>query len=99
MPYIKKETRAKIADCQNMLALLPSGGPNNAGELNFTITMLLHNYLQRIGVSYLHLNEVIGILECAKMELYRQIAAPYEDKKKQENGSISGLDNDSSEKS
>jgi len=31
-------------------------------------------------------------LECAKLELYRMIAAPYEDTKIKENGSVSDLD-------
>jgi len=30
----------------------------------------------------------VGVLECAKMELYRRVAAPYEDKKKEENGDV-----------
>jgi hypothetical protein len=33
-------------------------------------------------------NEQIGILECAKLELYRKRAAPYEDLKEQENGPV-----------
>ena len=32
--------------------------------------------------------KVIGALECAKLELYRRIAAPYEDTKIQENGEV-----------
>ena len=41
---------------------------------------------------YTVLNEVIGMLECAKLELYRQVAVPYEDKKKRNNGAVSELD-------
>jgi hypothetical protein len=29
---------------------------------------------------YHHINTAIGALECAKLELYRRVAAPYEDK-------------------
>jgi hypothetical protein len=35
------------------------------------------------------------VLECAKLELYRMIAAPYEDKKRLANGPVSELDDDS----
>jgi len=64
----------------------------HAGQLNYTITKLLHSFLRSTGVKYARINEVIGVLECAKLELYRQIAAPYEDKKKRENGPVSELD-------
>jgi hypothetical protein len=33
-------------------------------------------------------DEVVGVLECAKLEIYRRIAAPYEDKKIVENGDV-----------
>ena len=31
---------------------------------------------------------LIGVLECAKLELYRRVAAPYEDDKIDENGDV-----------
>jgi hypothetical protein len=63
-----------------------TGGP---GDLNYTITRLCDQYIiARGGVSYTLLNEVIGVLECAKQELYRRVAAPYEDKKLQANGDV-----------
>jgi len=34
----------------------------------------------------------MGVLECAKLELYRMVAAKYEDKKRLENGAVSELD-------
>ena len=37
---------------------------------------------------YAHLNEAIGVLECAKLELYRRVAAPYEDEKIAESGDV-----------
>jgi hypothetical protein len=39
-------------------------------------------------VRYAHLNEAVGVLECAKLELYRRIAAPYEDDKRSETGDV-----------
>jgi len=80
MPYISPEDRAR---------LVQGGVPQDGGELNFAITSLIDTYLRgRGGVRYLHLNEVIGVLECAKLELYRRIAAPYEDRKIAENGDV-----------
>ena len=39
-------------------------------------------------ISYSRINELIGVLECAKIELYRRIAAPYEDDKSRINGDV-----------
>jgi len=63
------------------------------GELNYAITKLFHEWLKdRGGVNYDNINTLIGTLECAKLELYRMVAAPYENKKRMENGSVSDLD-------
>ena len=83
MPYIKKEDRIKLNE---------SNISNNSGELNFQITMLINSYLERKGVNYTNLNEVIGVLECSKLEIYRRLAAKYEDKKISENGDVYSLD-------
>lgn len=62
--------------------------PKTPGALNYLITSLVDAYAFPAGVSYTRINEVIGVLECAKLELYRRIAAPYEDKKCRENGDV-----------
>ena len=80
MPYIKLERRVAI-NCGK--------SPKTDGELNYAISMLIDQYLTRKGgIRYAHLNEVIGVLECAKLELYRRLAAPYEDQKIEENGDV-----------
>ncbi len=80
MPYIPQRDRS---------ALYGSETPQTPGELNFVITDVVDDYLGRsLGINYAKINEVIGVLECAKLELYRQIAAPYEDEKKAENGDV-----------
>lgn len=76
MPYIDYERRSIISK------------PETAGELNFMITELLTSYIRDKGKSYATLNEVIGVLECAKLELYRRVASPYEDKKMTQNGDV-----------
>lgn len=84
MPYIAQEERARLDS---------GGAPTHAGELNYAITRLIDAYLARSAseagrLRYAHLNEAIGVLECAKLELYRRIAAPYEDKKIAESGDV-----------
>ena len=58
------------------------------GELNYIITEYLNRYLTSKGVSYATFNELVGVLECAKQELYRRVIAIYEDRKRLENGEI-----------
>ena len=83
MPYIKQEDRTYFDDKLSFKVT----GIHSAGELNYCITKLVDHYISvHGGTSYKNINEVIGVLECAKLELYRRIAAPYEDIKIQENG-------------
>lgn len=60
----------------------------HAGRLNYGITVLCNDYLAETGLSYSTINEVIGALECAKLELYRRVAVPYEDNKLAINGDV-----------
>jgi|688.fasta_scaffold02087_22 hypothetical protein len=85
MPYIKQEDREFFDErlTFNTTAI------HSAGELNYCITKLLDHYIAvHGGTSYKNLNEVIGVLECAKLEIYRRIAVPYEDFKIQQNGDV-----------
>lgn len=81
MPYIPYSLREAINNHETQ--------PEGPGELNYAVTRLLCNYIKaQGGVSYTTLNEVIGVLECAKFELYRRVAADYETKKCGENGDV-----------
>jgi hypothetical protein len=83
MPYIKQEDRPFLDQKLTFNVI----GIHSAGELNYCVTKLVDHYINAHGgVSYKNINEVIGVLECAKLELYRRIAAPYEDVKIVENG-------------
>ena len=57
------------------------------GILNYVITRLIDILYK---TSYTDLNAAIGMLECAKQELYRRRLAPYEDEKIKENGDVYG---------
>lgn len=80
MPYINKESRDRI--------IYRGATPKVPGELNYIVSATVDQYIKDCGLSYTTLNEIIGVLECAKMELYRRIAAPYEDQKLLENGEV-----------
>lgn len=80
MPYIDQDARTRLDE---------GGQPAGPGELNYAITKLVDEYLCRQGrVRYAHLNEAIGVVECVKQELYRRVAAPYEDRKITETGDV-----------
>lgn len=78
MPYIDYKYREEID------AGVP---PKNAGELNYKITTICQNYLDN-AKNYAKINDIIGALECCKLEFYRRLAAPYEDTKIEENGDV-----------
>lgn len=84
MPYIKPIRRQRILEAEDIEAAI-----HNAGDLNFVITRLVDSYLNpKHNASYNDYNEVIGVLECVKQELYRRVVAPYEDKKRADNGDV-----------
>ena len=84
MPYIKKEERPQFDGLLNATA----SKLETPGQLNYCITKLIQQYAKEHGNNYAAYNEVIGVLEAAKMEFYRKVVAPYEDVKEKENGSI-----------
>lgn len=84
MPYVDQEARKQL----NVGAV-----PRKAGELNYVITKACLRYLRNLEgpgrkLGYQDFNDVIGALECAKMEIYRRMISPYEDVKKTENGDV-----------
>jgi len=85
MPYIKQERRIELFDID---ALGEGSNAQSTGELNYLITHLINSYILYNAVSYKTINDVIGALECAKLEFYRRVAVPYEETKKAENGDV-----------
>ena len=80
MPYVDEKARDRLDR---------GSEPENAGELNYAVTRLVDRYLTNKGkIRYAHLNEVIGVLECAKQEFYRRVVSPYEDRKILESGDV-----------
>lgn len=80
MPYIPEMHREKF----DFL-----GRFDNAGQLNYAITMLIGAYIRDFnGINYQTINDIVGALEGAKQEFYRRIVVPYEDAKIKENGDV-----------
>jgi len=79
MPYITQEARVR---------LLKTNKPESVGELNYLITTLCAEYIHEQGIGYSVINDVMGVLSAAQQEFYQRIAAPYEYKKRDENGDV-----------
>lgn len=77
MPYIKMEERMPQFDAVAI----------NSGQLNYQITRILQRYLEQ-EFSYARINDVLGALEGAKLEFYRRVVVPYENKKIEQNGDV-----------
>lgn len=75
MPYIDSFERTRAEQ-----------EPRTPGELNYAFTRLIVGYLERKGMNYTQLNDVLGALEGAKLEFYRRLVVPYEDGKLASNG-------------
>lgn len=86
MPYINKDQRPRfdevvdkfVAEIRNDLS---------SGDLNYLLSSLTWKLFQN-NKSYSSINQIIGALECVKLEFYRRQAAPYEDIKLGENGDL-----------
>ena len=81
MPYINQKAREQVEPTSSRPAA-------TAGELNYQITRLALQYMNTHGRCYMTFNEIIGVLECAKLEFYRRIIDPHEDYKQRENGDV-----------
>jgi hypothetical protein len=86
MPYIPDTQRNDIHN--DLLADGLGFCPENAAELNYIVSELINNFLTVQGLTYSNINEMMGALECCKLELYRVVAAPYEEDKMEENGVV-----------
>lgn len=100
MPYIKQSERnelnLQIKQLADRLSQLSTSNDGLiAGRLNYTITKLVLEYYQSLRqiqghfkITYSDWNEILGALECCKLELYRKHIAPYEDEKIEQNGDV-----------
>lgn len=82
MPYVNQGRRKVLDPLLKPLAEHIS----SRGDLNYAITALVSSQVTQVG--YAALEQAVGVLEAAKLEFYRRVAAPYEDEKKRENGDV-----------
>ena len=94
MPYIKQRDRKLFDDTLEELIGRLSACPE-PGNVNYVISRILLGLCEESTpvynsreANYSKYNELIGVLECAKLELYRRQITPYEDKKILENGDV-----------
>lgn len=93
MPYISQDKRNVLNQAIDSVhhaiveLELDQDGNNTQGNLNYAITRLLRMVYGDDG-GYQNINDVIGLLECIKMEHYRTVAVPYEEQKRYDNGDI-----------
>ena len=91
MPYIVQEKRNEldpaIDQLHSILVKLATDDETNnfEGNMNYIITRLIKLCYD---TSYADINDIVGMLECVKLEYYRKTAAIYEDQKEYENGPV-----------
>lgn len=92
MPYIKVQDRKRLASevaCGAAMGINFIGAScQNAGELNYLITKIIHGYFEKNGGRYQQINDIVGALDSCKAEFQRRIVAPYEDIKIKENSDV-----------
>ncbi len=98
MPYISQARRGDLDHAIVMLKAALTQGVNRDedaldGDLNYTITRLFEVVPVVRGLPervwrYRLCNLVVGMLECCKMEFYRRLVGPYEDKAIEKNGDV-----------
>lgn len=95
MPYVKPELRKLVdKEIDTIIDVIDEYGETTTGMLNYIITRLVHRFILNSGmkVGYDFLNSMYGVMCAATAEFYRRVVAPYEDKKRMENGPVSDLD-------
>ena len=93
MPYIPAADRpAYDSDIDRIAATLATKPPDQRkGHANYVITQILRQAWgvdKPEGESYSDYADVVGTLECAKLELYRRWIAAYEDLVIAKNGDL-----------
>jgi len=89
MPYITKNERSKYDHPIDLIVNnLLKNDDTIHGELNYIIYTIIKQYIDSKGLRYKTMQDIFGTIECCKLELYRRILGPYEDKAIGKNGDI-----------
>ena len=86
MPYIIKEKRQRLDGLiKNVVSEME---PLSSGEKNYFLSSVIWGLFNGVYRTYGNANELVGLLECVKLEFYRRKVAELEDEKIIENGDI-----------
>lgn len=69
MPYVKEDRREEM---------LRGARPENAGDLNYAITLLIVDHLSSNPIAYQVLNDIVAAIELVKDEFCRHVLKKYE---------------------
>ena len=78
MPYLTQKAREAVE----------GRGVQSAGDFCYVICALADEIIVDQGKSFQTMSQIIAEIECAKLELYRRLLAPYEDEKCEANGDV-----------
>lgn len=88
MPYIQQDDRTKFDESiADILGALQTDDNVKVGEINYIFSAILWSLFKE-NESYTTGNNLIGVLECVKLEFYRRLISEYEDKKIEQNGDV-----------
>ena len=92
MPYIPQKDREMLdIYINNIVALLLEDKEKLSGKFNYVITKIAKDLFRKsngLELRYNNLNNIVGVLESAKLELYRKLISAYEDVKIEQNGDV-----------
>lgn len=90
MPYIKEERRKRYDDAiQSLASMLGNAGDDEVdGDTNYVISRIVSGAFGFRGWRYRLAARALAVFECAKLEFYRCVVAPYEDKAIAKNNNI-----------
>lgn len=83
MPYIKEERRTLFAN----LVWRIINNISQPGDLCYCVYKMMKG-LSDNDPNFKNMSSLIAEIESAKLEFYRKVVAPYEDKKIEENGDV-----------
>lgn len=91
MPYIRQEDRPQYeSEINSLVEKIDLGaiqdGIIDPGHFNYIFTTILNRC--KFTRNYRNYNAIVGMVECVKSEYYRCEVAPYEDIKKEQNGTV-----------
>lgn len=88
-PYIDPDQRPDPDQLIDQLIEIIRKGPKIDGAVNYAITRIVAGSLRPdTGWSYTIASDADKAFDCAKLEFYRRVLAPYEDMARARNGDV-----------